>query len=62
MPGFINLHSHLIRRKRPDDPPGMSTVAEVVRGVRNAREALGQGIVTARELGAAITSTWNSAT
>jgi imidazolonepropionase-like amidohydrolase len=52
VPGFINLHSHLIRRKRPDDPPKMSTVAEVVRGVRNAREALGQGITTARELGA----------
>lgn len=52
VPGFINLHSHLIRRKRPDDPPRMSTVSEVVRGVRNAREALGQGITTARELGA----------
>jgi len=52
VPGFTNLHSHLIRRKRADDPPKMSTVAEVVRGVRNAREALGQGITTVRELGA----------
>jgi imidazolonepropionase-like amidohydrolase len=52
VPGFVNLHSHLLRRFRVDDPPLMSTVAMVVRGVRNAREALAQGITTARELGA----------
>ena len=52
MPGFVNLHSHVIRKKRTDDPPKLSTVAEVVRGLRNAREALLQGITTARELGA----------
>ncbi|MGH2383430.1 MAG: amidohydrolase family protein [Candidatus Limnocylindria bacterium] len=52
LPGFVNLHSHLLRRKRADDPATMTTVAEVVRALRNAREALAQGITTARELGA----------
>lgn len=52
LPGFINLHSHLLRRKRADDPPRVSTVSEVARALRNARDALAQGITTARELGA----------
>lgn len=52
LPGFINLHSHVFRRKRTDDPRQLSTVAEVVRALRNAREAAAQGITTARELGA----------
>lgn len=52
LPGFINLHSHLLRRKRADDPPAMTLVAEVSRALRNARQALAEGITTARELGA----------
>ncbi len=52
VPGFVNLHSHVLRKKRTDDPPRMTTVAEVVRGLRNARESLYEGITTARELGA----------
>lgn len=52
LPGFINLHSHLLRRVRADDPPKMTVIAEASRALRNAREALAQGITTARELGA----------
>lgn len=52
LPGFINLHSHVFRRHRRDDPRHLNTVGEVVRALRNAREAFGQGITTARELGA----------
>lgn len=52
LPGFINLHSHLLRRVRADDPPKMTLIAEASRALRNAREALAQGITTARELGA----------
>jgi imidazolonepropionase-like amidohydrolase len=52
LPGLINLHSHVFRRKRTDDPRQLSTVAEVVRALRNAHEAAAQGITTARELGA----------
>jgi len=52
LPGFINLHSHVFRRRRKDDPLVPTTVSEVVRALRNAREAFGQGITTARELGA----------
>lgn len=52
LPGLINLHSHLFRKIRTDDPPRMNTVAEVVRALRNLRAALAQGITTVRELGA----------
>ncbi|MBI4280289.1 MAG: amidohydrolase family protein, partial [Armatimonadetes bacterium] len=54
MPGLINLHTHLVRRVRSDEPRGLklTDVATVVRGVKNAREYLEQGVTTCRDVGA----------
>lgn len=54
MPGLINLHTHLFRKVRADEPAGWvySPVAATVRALRNAQDFLNAGVTTVRDLGA----------